>query len=113
LFIAFAKVEAWTKGDYVADEQATSDTNPQAETPKSKGKGPLPARGTIASENVSWEEKRKGMGPQTPEGVDEEFYNERFTSERQRVDRASTRWEVLDREGPSASAPNWPPALRP
>jgi len=73
----------------------------------------MPARGTIAGANVSWEEKRKGMEPQTPEGVDEEFYNERFTSERQRVDRASSSWEVLDREGPSASAPNWPPALRP
>ena len=97
----------------MADEQATDETTSQTDKPETKGKGPLPARGTIAGANVSWEEKRKGMGPQTPEGIDEEFYNERFTSERQRVDRASSGWDVLDREGPSASAPNWPPPLRP
>ena len=101
------------KGETVADEQSNSGTNPEAEKLGSGGKHPQPARGTIAGENVSWEEKRKGMGPETPEGPDEEFYNERFASERQRVDRASSQWQVLDREGPTASAPNWPPPLRP
>jgi hypothetical protein len=81
--------------------------------PVPAGRGPLPSRGTIAGANVSWEEKRKGLGPETPEDIDEQFYDERFTSERQRVDRASSRWEVVDRDNSVQNAPNWPPPLRP
>jgi hypothetical protein len=96
----------------VADEERSEETNPQAAKLQRGGKHPLPARGTIVGTNVSWEEQRKGMEPQTPQDLDATFYDERFTSERQRVDRASTGWDVLEPEG-AAEAPNWPPPLRP
>ncbi len=95
------------------DEEIAGETNPQAAKLRRGGKHPQPARGTMAGTKVSWEEQRKGMEPQTPEGLDATFYDERFTSERQRIDRASDGWKVLDREGASDDAPNWPPPLRP
>lgn len=95
-----------------ADREQAGQTNPQSEKLRRGGKHPLPARGTMVGTNVSWEEQRKGMEPQTPVGLDATFYDERFTSERQRVDRASTGWQELDREGSAAAAPNWPPPLR-
>ena len=97
----------------MADEPGTTGTNPESAKLGSGGRHPLPARGTSAGSNVSWEEKRKGMAPETPEGVDEEFYDERFASERQRVDRASSRWKVMERDSSVQAAPNWPPPLRP
>lgn len=96
----------------MADEHGPNETNPQSEKLRPSGKHPLPARGTIVGTHVSWEEQRKGIEPQTPEGLDATFYDERFTSERQRVDRASSGWQVLDREGPADAAPNWPPPLK-
>ncbi len=96
----------------MADEHGPNQTNPHAEKLRSGGKHPQPARGTIAGTSVSWEEQRKGMAPQAPEGLDATFYDERFTSERQRVDRASAGWQVLDPEGSAAGAPNWPPPLQ-
>jgi hypothetical protein len=101
------------KGDEMAENETKGDTNPEAAKLQEGGKHPQPARGTIANKNVSWEEKRKGEEPQTPEGIDEEFYNERFTSERQKVDRASRQWQVLERDEFSSAGPNWPPPLRP
>ena len=95
----------------MADEQPTDETNPQAAKPRQDGKHSQPARGTQAGTAVSWEEKRKGMEPQTPQGVDATFYNERFASERQRVDRASSGWTVVEPDSATA-APNWPPPLR-
>lgn len=96
-----------------SEEPAAAVSTALAVATELVGRGPLPSRGTLAGANVSWEEKRKGIGPETPEGVDEEFYNERFISERQRVDRASSRWEVQDRDNSVQNAPNWPPPLRP
>jgi hypothetical protein len=101
------------KGDEMTENESKGETNPDAAELQRGGQHPQPARGTIANKNVSWEEKRKGEEPQTPEGIDEEFYNERFTSERQKVDRASNRWQVLERDELSPTAPNWPPPLRP
>jgi len=95
------------------DEEIAGVTNPQAAKLRRGGQHPQPARGTRVGTNVSWEEQRKGMEPQTPQGPDATFYDERFTSERQRVDRASGGWDVLDPEGSAADAPNWPPPLRP
>lgn len=97
----------------MAEETIKDESSPKAAAMPSDDQNPQPARGTIANENVSWEEQRKGEEPQTPEGIDEEFYNERFTSERQKVDRASNRWQVLERDELSPTAPNWPPPLRP
>ncbi|HVX28978.1 MAG TPA: hypothetical protein VHA53_00755 [Nitrolancea sp.] len=97
----------------MAENETTSKTNPEASKLQQGERHPQPARGTLANENVSWEEKRKGEEPQTPEGIDETFYNERFTSERQKVDRASREWQVLERDEFSPTAPNWPPPLRP
>ncbi len=96
----------------MAHERGSNETDSHAGKIRPSGKHPLPARGTIVGTSVSWEEQRKGMEPQTPEGLDDTFYDERFTSERQRVDRASSGWQVLDREGSTADAPNWPPPLR-
>jgi hypothetical protein len=101
------------KGDEMVENETDTTPAPEAEQPATTGRGPQPARGTIANKNVIWEEKRKGEEPQSPEGIDEEFYNERFTSERQKVDRASNRWQVLERDEFSPAAPNWPPPLRP
>jgi len=95
----------------VADEQGQNETNPQAAKVQKGVKHPQPARGTLAGTTVSWEEQRKGIEPQTPEGLDATFYDEHFTSERQQVDRASSGWKMIEPEG-AAAAPNWPPPLR-
>ncbi len=95
----------------MADERRSEETNPQAAKLQRGGKHPQPARGTAAGTMVSWEEKRKGLEPQADDTPDATFYDERFTSERQTVDRASSGWKVLDPEG-AAEAPTWPPPLR-
>ena len=95
----------------MADDKRSEETNPQAAKLQRGGKHPQPARGTPAGSNVSWEEKRKGLEPQKPEGPDARFYDERFTSERQRIDQASSGWKVIEPEG-EAEVPNWPPPLR-
>lgn len=95
-----------------ANQENASETNEAAPKRAQTGKHPLPARGTIVGTHVSWEEQRKGMTPQSPQGIDATFYDEHFTSEQQRVDRPSSDWKVLDPEGSAADAPNWPPPLR-
>ena len=95
----------------MADERGQDEVNPQAAKPQQGIKHPQPARGTRAGSTVTWEEQRKGMESQAAEGIDATFYDERFTSARQRVDRASSGWKVIEPEG-AAEAPNWPPPLR-